>query len=174
MSDGPQSARGSNKRELYSRILARIFELRYTPGATEVLFPREDINRVADELGLERPKNTGDLPYSFKFRADLPASIIATAPSGQVWIVRGAGRSQYGLYLVDPAKILVNIVPNQLVPEVKIPDATPGVIAKYALTDEQALLARLRYNAHSHPCKIATRYRPTVTSAVIVAVVPRV
>ncbi len=48
--------------------------------------------------------------------------------------------------MVDPAKILVNIVPNQLVPEVKIPDATPGVIAKYALTDEQALLARLRYN----------------------------
>jgi hypothetical protein len=28
----------------------------------------------------------------------------------------------------------------------KVPDATPGVIAKYALGDEQALLAKLRYN----------------------------
>jgi hypothetical protein len=28
----------------------------------------------------------------------------------------------------------------------KVPDATPGVIAMYALNDEQALLAKLRYN----------------------------
>ena len=28
----------------------------------------------------------------------------------------------------------------------KIPDATPGIIEKYALGDEQALLAKLRYN----------------------------
>ncbi len=28
----------------------------------------------------------------------------------------------------------------------KVPDATPGIIAKYAFGDEQALLARLRYN----------------------------
>ena len=27
-----------------------------------------------------------------------------------------------------------------------MPDATPGIIAKYALTDEQSLLAKLRYN----------------------------
>jgi hypothetical protein len=27
-----------------------------------------------------------------------------------------------------------------------VPDATPGIIAKYALSDEQALLAKLRYN----------------------------
>ena len=30
--------------------------------------------------------------------------------------------------------------------DTKVPDATPGVIARYALTDEQALLARIRYN----------------------------
>ena len=30
--------------------------------------------------------------------------------------------------------------------ETKIPDATPGVITKYAFGDEQGLLARLRYN----------------------------
>ena len=30
--------------------------------------------------------------------------------------------------------------------EIKIPDSTPGVIAKYVLSDEQALLARVRYN----------------------------
>jgi len=30
--------------------------------------------------------------------------------------------------------------------ETKVPDATPGVISMYALNDEQALLAKLRYN----------------------------
>jgi hypothetical protein len=30
--------------------------------------------------------------------------------------------------------------------ETKVPDSTPGLIALYALSDEQALLAKLRYN----------------------------
>lgn len=36
--------------------------------------------------------------------------------------------------------------PNPTWAETKVPDATPGIIAKYAFTDEQALLAKLRYN----------------------------
>jgi len=36
--------------------------------------------------------------------------------------------------------------PNPLLSETKIPDATPGIIDMYALTDEQALLAKVRYN----------------------------
>jgi len=38
------------------------------------------------------------------------------------------------------------IVPSAMLAETKIPDATPGVISKYKLNDEQALLAKLRYN----------------------------
>jgi len=38
------------------------------------------------------------------------------------------------------------IVPSRILAETKIPDATPGVIATYSLSDEQALLAKLRYN----------------------------
>ena len=40
----------------------------------------------------------------------------------------------------------ISIVANPAMAETKIPDATPGVIALYALNDEQALLAKLRYN----------------------------
>jgi hypothetical protein len=141
-----ESGEKPSKRDLYKRILARIVEDNYVEGATEVVFALTDINRVADELGLPRPQNVGDLPYSFKFRADLPDSIAARAPAGLVWIVRDAGRSRYGLYLVDPAQHPVNIFPNPLAPVAKLPDATPGVIATYALNDEQALLAKLRYN----------------------------
>jgi hypothetical protein len=38
------------------------------------------------------------------------------------------------------------IAPSNVLTETKIPDATPGVIAAYSLTDEQSLLAKLRYN----------------------------
>ncbi len=33
-----------------------------------------------------------------------------------------------------------------MLPVIKVPDATPGIVSRYALTDEQALLAKLRYN----------------------------
>jgi hypothetical protein len=40
----------------------------------------------------------------------------------------------------------VSIGPSRHLAETKIPDATPGIISQYALSDEQALLALLRYN----------------------------
>jgi hypothetical protein len=72
----------------------------------------------------------------------LPESIRAKAPKGQEWIIRPKGRSSYAFV----ATSLTTIVPSEMMAETKIPDATPGVIAKYALSDEQALLAKLRYN----------------------------
>jgi hypothetical protein len=38
------------------------------------------------------------------------------------------------------------IRPRAGLAEIRIPDATPGIIAKYKLNDEQALLAKVRYN----------------------------
>ena len=38
------------------------------------------------------------------------------------------------------------MVPNEALATIKLPDATPGIIAAYALSDEQALLAKVRYN----------------------------
>jgi hypothetical protein len=40
----------------------------------------------------------------------------------------------------------IALVPNAALSETKVPDATPGVVAKYALSDEQALLSKVRYN----------------------------
>ncbi len=36
--------------------------------------------------------------------------------------------------------------PTEHLAETKIPDATPGIISKYAMNDEQGLLAKVRYN----------------------------
>ncbi len=93
-------------------------------------------------MGIDLPKNLGDLVYSFRYRTELPPSILARAPAGEAWIIRPAGRSKYRFVLIAD----VPLTPNPNLAVTKVPDATPGIIAKYAFSDEQALLARVRYN----------------------------
>ncbi|MDR3456913.1 MAG: endonuclease [Verrucomicrobiae bacterium] len=108
----------------------------------EVDFRRDEMVSVAKKLGVELPKNLGDLVYSFRYRSELPVAIQKEAPKGKTWIIRPAGQAKYRFVLVadNPLK------PNPNLAETKVPDATPGIIAKYAFSDEQALLAKLRYN----------------------------
>lgn len=128
----------------YSTLLAHIFSQRHKKGATTVEFERADIERAATELGVKLPKNLGDVLYSFRYRADLPESIRKAAPKGKVWLIQGAGIARYAFVASDVKA--ASIVPTVSYAESKIPDATPGIIAMYALNDEQALLAKLRYN----------------------------
>jgi hypothetical protein len=130
------------KPNIYSQIIEKIFFSKYSDGIKEIEFERFDIEKFANELKVQIPKNLGDLIYSFRYRADLPAKILDKAPKGKTWIIRPAGRAKYRFSLVDDNPI----VPNPKYAETKIPDATPGIISKYALSDEQALLAVIRYN----------------------------
>jgi len=135
---GPRRSEASR----YERLLEHIFLRHYRKGTTEVSFRREDIEAAATALGIDLPKNIGDLVYSFRYRATLPESIRSKASRGQEWVILPAGKSLYRFVLTS----LARLVPNEQLAETKIPDSTPGVIAKYALTDEQALLAKVRYN----------------------------
>lgn len=126
----------------YTQLMERIFLSAYQPAALKIPFRREDIERVAAELDIRLPKNLGDVIYSFRYRAALPTAISVTAPEGKMWIIRPQGRSLYAFELVQE----VSFIPNPQLAETKIPDATPGIVALYALSDEQALLAKLRYN----------------------------
>lgn len=131
-----------SKKNRYTQLIERIFEKYYVKDASEVPFRREDLVETAKELGIKLPKNLGDVIYSFRYRAELPESIQQCAPKGLEWIIRPTGQAQYKFALASSPKIS----PNPMLSETKIPDATPGIIAKYALNDEQALLAKLRYN----------------------------
>lgn len=133
---------GGSSPNVYAQIIERIFFSHYEEGAYEVDFDREEIGRVAAALGVKVPKNPGDVIYSFRFRNALPESIRTKAPAGNNWVIRLVGTSRYRFV----ATTLSSIVPTDLMAETKIPDSTPGVIARYALSDEQALLAVLRYN----------------------------
>lgn len=132
------SAEGSR----YLRLLTHIFEARYTEGATTVEFSREDIVAAAADMDMELPRNLGDVIYSFRYRVELPESIRSKAPADKQWVIRPAGRGKYRMEAVSDARI----VPNELIRATKIPDSTPNIISMYALSDEQALLAKLRYN----------------------------
>ncbi len=126
----------------YVPIIERIFASKFRKGLREIEFARDEITRAAQELKIELPKNLGDVIYSFRYRADLPESIRSKAARGEVWIIRSAGAAKYRFVLVPERPLL----PNVNMATTKVPDSTPGVIMKYALSDEQALLAKVRYN----------------------------
>ena len=126
----------------YAQILVRIFELNYREGDTEVAFARPQIAGAAHALGIEPPKNLGDVLYAFRYRRDLPPEITARAPEGKVWILVGRGDALYAFVAVDDQPLS----PNTGLVAVDIPDSTPGIIARYVLSSEQALLAKVRYN----------------------------
>jgi hypothetical protein len=126
----------------YSRLIESIFNKYYQQEANEIVFEREEIVQAAKELNIILPKNLGDVLYTFRYRSNLPESITATAPDGYEWMIRPAGRAKYKLALVQQSVVL----PSSMMAETKIPDATPGIISRYALNDEQAVLAKIRYN----------------------------
>jgi hypothetical protein len=126
----------------YSAIIETIFLSRYKVGAHSVEFTRLDLVQAAHELGIVLPANPGDVLYTYRFRAEMPDAVRATAPSGRAWIIRLVGRSRYRFDLIADQPI----VPNEQMISTKVPEATPGIIARYALSDEQALLAKVRYN----------------------------
>jgi len=128
----------------YQQIIEHIFSEKFIAGMCEVSFQRDDIISAAHELGIVLPKNIGDVLYSYRFRIPLPDSIQQTAPSGKRWAIELAGHGLYKFSL--KAESAIDILPNPQLTETKVPDATPGLVSMYALSDEQALLAKMRYN----------------------------
>lgn len=126
----------------YTQILEKIFFAHYKTGDEEVAFARQEIESAAAALDIKLPKNLGDLIYSFRFRTELPKGIRATAPPNKSWVIKLAGKSLYK-FVAERQWV---IQPNQGLVRIKVPDSTPGIIARYALDDEQALLALVRYN----------------------------
>lgn len=127
---------------LAQQIIEWIFAQHHNPGDDQVTFTRDDLISAAVALNAPRPKNLGDIVYSLRYRVPLPDSIRQTAPPGREWAIFPGGNAVYTLRTV-PFNL---IEPRQGLRTIRLPDATPGVISKYALSDEQALLARVRYN----------------------------
>lgn len=135
----------TGKENKYKRILERVFFRTYMKGQEMIEFSRADVETAAKELDLSI-RNMPDAQYAFNFRKGVPAKVRDEAPVGKSWTIAGLGRRGAESYYKFVARELPNILPTVGLVETKIPDATPGVIAMHARTDEQALLATLRYN----------------------------
>jgi len=132
----------AKKPNRYQALIEKIFLDRYKNDLAPVSFERDDLVTAAKALNIKLPKNLGDVIYAIRYRNPLPATIQATQPKGKEWVIFGAGIAKYIFRLVSTNRI----VPNPQLVSTKIPDATPEIVNAYALTDEQALLAKLRYN----------------------------
>jgi hypothetical protein len=126
----------------YHQLIEKIFFDGYKKGATEIPFERTALKDAAKALKIALPDNLGDVIYSIRFRTPMPQSVLATQPKGREWIIELVGRAKYRFRLSKENRIVPN--PNLVV--IRIPDSTPEIIASYALDDEQALLAKVRYN----------------------------
>jgi hypothetical protein len=126
-----------------SQIVTAVFFDRYAAGKTFIEFSRQDLRDACVKHGIVPLANMGDGPlYSYRYRAKLPKEILDTQPTGKEWVILGRGISQYEFRLVSAN----NILPNTSLISTKIPESTPEIIKRYAFSDEQALLARIRYN----------------------------
>lgn len=130
------------KKPDYEAIIEKIFADHYKKGADEFKFERGEIADAATALGINVPKNLGDVIYTYRYRKMLPQPILDTLPKGKHWLILGDGDARYrfrhsNLAYIEPAAGLMVR---------KIPDATPEIITRYAFNDEQALLAKIRYN----------------------------
>lgn len=126
----------------YQALIEKIFFDHYDGGKSSLDFTRKEIKYASSHLGIDLPDNIGDVIYSFRFRNKLPDSIIETQPEGMEWVIELAGRACYRFLLVKENRVL----PREDLIIIDIPDSTPEIIGKYALDDEQALLAIVRYN----------------------------
>jgi len=132
----------------YDLMIERAFFDHRNGQEEEFAFERSALDRAARSPEVMaanggRPvSNLGDVIYAFRVRRELPASILKTQIGGLEWTIELAGKSNYRFKLAKISRIF----PRLDLVTIPIPDSTPEIIAKYAMSDEQALLAKVRYS----------------------------
>lgn len=111
----------------YDAIIVEIFRQHYHEGANSFEFDRSEFAEVAESLGVDLPKNLGDVLYKYRFRKDLPEEISQTAPTDFEWTIQLIGKANYRFKLSR----MNRIIPNPNLIQIKIPDSTPEIISKY-------------------------------------------
>jgi hypothetical protein len=132
----------SQKEARYDAVVSELFRRHYKPNSKSFDFERSELLEIVQALKLDSIKNLGDILYTYRFRREFPDLIKETSTAGFEWAIKLAGRGRYKFRLGSPSRI----IPRSDMAAIKVPDSTPEIISKYAQGDEQALLARVRYN----------------------------
>ena len=139
----------TKRSKLYADVITRVFNKHYVKELRRFEFARKDLEDAMRDMGVELPgdekiiaKNIGDIIYSFRFRRDFPAAILKNTPAGKLWIILGKGDARYEFRLITEPKLAM----DESLQVSKLHDATPEIVRRFSLGDEQAALARIRYN----------------------------
>lgn len=142
---------------IYNQIITEVFFRHYDTKSdnkpSRFIVERPELVAVAEKIGLAVAeldeaedaftKNIGDVVYSYRFRKQFPKEIRDTAPSGKMWIILGKGDARYEFRLITTPSLM----PDYGLYTTKVHDATPEIVRRFTqLQDEQAILARIRYN----------------------------
>lgn len=84
----------------YQALIADIFFQGHRKDVTVIPFTRVELLANAEKLGIELPRNPGDIIYSFRYRNPLPAKVLKTQPKGMEWVIEGTGKAKYEFRLV--------------------------------------------------------------------------
>ena len=125
----------------YDQVILRVFQQVHAEyeGQGRLPFVKADIERAVIELGLEI-KNIPDIVYTYRTgRSPLPKAIQAHGH----WAIDAAGKGRYAFVRLTRSPYVD--IPTDI-ETTFILDATPQIVLKYQSTDEQAVLARIRYN----------------------------
>lgn len=129
----------------YRRFWVTLFNERVAQngGATPpILFTSEQEKEVFQRL--QMTGNPYDPRYNVKSRGGFPDEMRAVAPEGMEWRIDTLGKGKYAFVL---AKIGEGVIlPSLGMKRIKMLDAIPSIVERYSRRDEQALLARIRYN----------------------------
>jgi hypothetical protein len=136
------AASQDQKEKIYRTVVLGLFEKHYKGKGEPFDFAQSEYDGICKEKGVPQIGNKPDLVYQYRFRRPLPPEIEAEQPVGRKWVIELAGKGKYKFVL----RKLKWITPTEGLIEIKVPDQTPEIIKQYVRTDEQALLARVRYN----------------------------
>ncbi|HEY3901305.1 MAG TPA: hypothetical protein VGM54_22035 [Chthoniobacter sp.] len=123
-------------------LLEHLFFRHYRAGLKSFSFWRAEIDDLTASIGIRLPRDLRSFfAHDCQYSA-ITSRITQTAPPHLRWMVSSTarGRCRFSLAPRPP------IIPTQHREQIDILDATPAVIEKYRIDDEQALLAKMRYN----------------------------
>jgi hypothetical protein len=103
---------------------------------------RKEISEIAASLGVSVPKNLGDNIYAIRHGRNLLPEKIINYAKPRHWLLLPNGKGKYRFVKAKNG----NFDPDKSLRAIKVPNSTPQIVEGYALTDEQAVLARIRYN----------------------------
>ena len=125
-------------------VIEIVFRKNYRQAAREVPFTMDDVRQAIAQVAKKRAgykeNNVADVRYQYTSgRSPLPESIDKLGP----WMIVGKGKGKYAFAKLAESPI-VRIQTDLYC--VCLPDATPEIVLEYAGSDEQGILAKLRYN----------------------------